>query len=62
MFDEAGFKRGADVTIEQLEDATLLKKVYTDRDFDIHLTPNTTYADPALGISRAYVNATTGRP
>ncbi len=53
---------GIDVTIEQLEDATLLKKVYSDRDYDIHLTPYTTYADPAFGIARAYVSATMGRP
>ena len=52
---------GIDVTVEQLEDATLLKKVYQDRDYDIHLTPYTTYAGPAFGIARAYVSVTMGR-
>ena len=52
---------GVDLTIEALEDATLVKRVFTDRDFDVALQTYTTYADPALGIARIYATSAIGR-
>ncbi len=54
-------KVGVDVTVETLEDATIMKRVYQDRDFDITLISYTSYSDPALGVARAYSAATIGR-
>jgi peptide/nickel transport system substrate-binding protein len=53
---------GVDVVIEQLEDAAYLKKVYTDKDFDVALNAYTSYSDPALGIARTFVTSAIGRP
>jgi peptide/nickel transport system substrate-binding protein len=52
---------GVDLSIEALEDATLVKRVFTDRDFDVALQTYTTYADPALGIARIYASSAIGR-
>jgi peptide/nickel transport system substrate-binding protein len=53
---------GVDVTIDALEDATYVKRVFTDRDFDIALVTYTSYSDPALGVVRTFSTATVGRP
>ncbi len=53
---------GVDVTVEAMEDATLIKKVYVDRDFDVTLNSYTSLADPALGIARAFVTSSIGKP
>lgn len=53
---------GVDVTVEQVETATILRRVFFDRDFDVHLNAYGTYSDPALGIARAYVTTPGGIP
>lgn len=53
---------GVDVAIEPLEDAAYLKKIYTDKDFDISLVTYTSYSDPALGITRTFASGAIGRP
>ncbi len=53
---------GIDLSTESLEDATMLKKVYADRDFDVTLNSYSSFGDPALGISRVYVSSMVGRP
>jgi peptide/nickel transport system substrate-binding protein len=53
---------GVDVVIDALEDATYLKRIYADKDFDISLITYTSYSDPALGIARTFVTASIGRP
>ncbi len=52
---------GVDVNIEALESAALTKRVFVDRDFDITMVGYTTFSDPALGISRAYVTSSIGQ-
>ena len=52
---------GVDVQIEALEDQTLVKRVFTDRDFDATLQVYTSYADPALGICRTFISSSIGR-
>jgi peptide/nickel transport system substrate-binding protein len=46
---------GIKVTLEGAERPVVLKKVYSDYDFDITLQNYTTSGDPALGIARLYV-------
>jgi peptide/nickel transport system substrate-binding protein len=53
---------GVEVAIDALEDATYLKRIYTDKDFDVSLITYTSYSDPALGIARTFVTASIGRP
>jgi peptide/nickel transport system substrate-binding protein len=53
---------GVDVVIDALEDATYLKRIYADKDFDISLITYTSYSDPALGIARTFVTASIGKP
>ena len=53
---------GVDVVIDALEDATFVKRVYVDGDFDVAFNNYTTYSDPALGIARTFVTSTIGRP
>lgn len=53
---------GVDVSIEALEDATYVKRVYVDGDFDVAFNNYTSYSDPALGIARTFVTSTIGRP
>ncbi len=57
---------GVDVTIELRENATIIKQIFTDRDFDVHMNAYGTYSDPALGIARSYVttlgNMVNGNP
>jgi peptide/nickel transport system substrate-binding protein len=53
---------GVDVTIDALEDATYVKRVYLDGDFDVAFNNYTTYSDPALGIARTFVTAAIGHP
>jgi len=52
---------GVDVTVEAMEDATLMKKAYVDRDFDVTMNSYTSYSDPALGIARAFVTSGIGK-
>ena len=46
---------GLKVTLEGAERPVVLKKVYTDYDFDVTVQNYTTSGDPALGIARLYV-------
>ena len=46
---------GIKVVLEGAERPVVLKKVYTDYDFDVTLQNYTTSGDPALGIARLYV-------
>lgn len=45
---------GVKVVLEAAERAVVLKRVYTDYDFDATLQTYTTLGDPALGIARTY--------
>lgn len=45
---------GVKVTLEGAERPVVLKRVYSDYDFDATLQNYTTSGDPALGVSRAY--------
>ena len=53
---------GIDLSIETLEYATAIKRVYQDRDFDMMMNIQSSYADPALGLARGYVSASIGKP
>ncbi len=53
---------GVDVVIDALEDATFIKRVYVDGDFDVAFNNYTTYSDPALGIARTFVTSSIGQP
>ncbi len=53
---------GVDASTEALEDATLIKKEFVDRDFDVGIQTYTSYSDPALGIARMYNAVSIGRP
>jgi peptide/nickel transport system substrate-binding protein len=53
---------GVDVSIEALEDATYLKRIYQDGDFDVSLITYTSYSDPALGVTRTFARASQGKP
>jgi peptide/nickel transport system substrate-binding protein len=53
---------GVDVTVDALEDATYVKRVYIDGDFDVAFNNYTTYSDPALGIARTFVTSSIGKP
>lgn len=52
---------GIDLTIEALEDATIMKQVYQDMNYDVTLTSYTSYSDPALGVVRIYNQAMVGK-
>jgi peptide/nickel transport system substrate-binding protein len=45
---------GVKVVLQPSERAIMLKRVYTDYDFDVTLQNYTTSGDPALGVARAY--------
>ncbi len=52
---------GVEVVIDAMERASLVKKVFDDRDFDISFQVYNSYADPALGVARIFVTATAGK-
>ncbi len=52
---------GVDLIIETMEDATLFKRVYVDRDFDLHMLSNSSLSDPAFGIGRTFVTSSIGK-
>jgi peptide/nickel transport system substrate-binding protein len=53
---------GVDVTVEALELATYMKRVYQDRNFDIAIDIYTSAGDPALGVARTFLTSAIGRP
>ena len=53
---------GVDVDTEAMEEATLVKKVHVERDFDMTMVGYTSFGDPALGFARAFISSTVGRP
>ncbi|HEY4201292.1 MAG TPA: ABC transporter substrate-binding protein [Devosiaceae bacterium] len=52
---------GVDVTVDAFEDATFNKKVYQDFDFDVAMSPLSSYDDPDIGIARGYVTPSIGK-
>lgn len=54
-------KVGVDVTLDPLELAVIMPRVFLDRDFDIYLNDYSSYGDPAIGIARAFVTGAIGR-
>ena len=52
---------GVDLVIESLEAAAMSQKAYIDMDFDLTLMGYTSYADPALGLARAFVSSSIGK-
>lgn len=53
---------GVDVSVEAVELATYMKRIYVDRNFDLAIDIYTSAGDPALGISRTFVTSAIGRP
>ncbi len=53
---------GVEVILETMEDATVMKRVFQDRDFDLHMLANSSQSDPALGLARLYTISSIGRP
>lgn len=51
---------GVNVKVEAVDQNALIKRIYTDAQFDGHLSGYTTFGDPALGISRQYVTSSIG--
>ncbi len=51
---------GVDVDIEALDRVTHMKKVYTDRDFDVTVNAYSTLNDPALGLARIFTTGGIG--
>lgn len=52
---------GVDVTLEPLDLAVVMPRVFVDRDFDIYLNDFNSYGDPAIGIARAFITDAIGR-
>ncbi len=52
---------GVELVTDSLEDQLMLQRVFIGRDFDLTLGSFTSYADPALGISRAFVTSGIGK-
>ena len=52
---------GVRLELRPMEQAIVLPKVYQEKDFDLFMISYSTYGDPALGIARAYVAATSER-
>ncbi len=53
---------GVDVVMDALEDTNLIKTVYVDRNFDIMIHSGLSFSDPALGLARAFVTSSIGKP
>lgn len=53
---------GIDLALDPSERTTASKRVFQDGDFDAYLTAYTSYFDPALGLARAWISATIGKP
>ena len=51
---------GVDATVESQERASLLKRVFQDKDFDMSFQNYASNYDPALGMAKAYVTAQIG--
>lgn len=52
---------GIEANSDPMEGATLVKRVFEDRDFDFTLLAYGTLGDPALGVARAFTKAGIGR-
>ena len=52
---------GIDLTIDQLETATIIEKVFKERDFDLVMLTYNSFADPVFGIAREYVGPSVGK-
>lgn len=54
-------RAGIQLELRQYEAAVLMPRVHKDMDFDIYLGSYSSYWDPAIGISRAFITSTIGR-
>ena len=52
---------GVDVTIDAMERAIQMKRIFEDRDFDTTLQGYTSYGDPALGIAIMFTSQSIGK-
>lgn len=52
---------GIDVTLQPLEIAVVMPRVFKDNDFDIYLNDYNCYGDPAIGVARVFVTEAIGR-
>lgn len=52
---------GVEASTEALEDATMIKKVFTEMDFDATVQTYTSYSDPALGVARTWSTGVIGK-
>ena len=52
---------GVEVVIDTMERASLVKKVFEDRDFDISFQVYNSNSDPALGVARIFVSSSAGK-
>ena len=53
---------GVEINIETLDTPSFLQRVYTEGNYDIALNGYSTYADPALGITRIWATSLIGKP
>lgn len=53
---------GVEVTVEALELATFMKRMFVDREFDVSINIYTSAGDPSLGVARTFVTSSIGRP
>jgi peptide/nickel transport system substrate-binding protein len=53
---------GVELVVESVELAAYMKRVYTDRNFDLAIDIYTSAGDPSLGVSRTFITSSIGRP
>lgn len=52
---------GVDVTLQPMEIAVVMPRVFKERNFDIYLNDYNSYGDPAIGVGRVFVSESIGR-
>ena len=52
---------GVDLSTESVDRTAATKRVYTDRDYDVTVNAYASFADPALGMARAWVTSSLGK-
>lgn len=52
---------GVDVTLQPMEIAVVMPRVFRDNNFDVYLNDNNSYGDPAIGVGRVFLTESIGR-
>jgi peptide/nickel transport system substrate-binding protein len=60
IMQEAWKKLGVESKLEPMERNVWRPRIFNDGDFDVAITSYSTYGDPAVGISRAYLSSSIG--